>query len=83
MKKWTQIEEINTGDVVLRSNGLKAKPSEIKILSIEINGTYAIMTWKWNLATDIYYSTDFRKSTNHIDYGSWHDLTSQQWSLNK
>lgn len=81
MKKWTQIEEINAGDVVLRSNGLKAKSSEIEILSIYVSGSYAIMTWKWNLAKDFYYSTDFRKSTNMIDYGSWHDLTSQQWEL--
>ena len=81
MKKWTQIEEINAGDVVLRSNGLKAKPFEIEVLSIKVSGTYAIMTWKWKSSKDSYYSTDFRKSTNMIDYGSWHDLTSQQWEL--
>jgi hypothetical protein len=81
MKKWTQIEEINSGDVVLRSNGLKAKPSEIEVLSIEVNSTYALMTWKWKNSTKHYYSTDFRKSTNIADYGFWHDLTSQQWEL--
>jgi hypothetical protein len=81
MKKWTQIEEINAGDIVLRSNGLLAKPSEIEVLSIRVSGTMAWMTWKWKSATDSYYSTDFRKSTNLIDFGSWHDLTSQQWSL--
>ena len=82
MKKWTEIEKINIGDVVLRSNGLKAKPSEIEVLSIKVFETYAIMTWKWRLSKDTYYSTDFRKSTNMADYGSWHDLTSQQWNLN-
>ena len=81
MKKWTQIEEINAGDVVLRSNGSKSKPSEIEVLSIKVSNTYAIMTWKWKLSKDSYYSTDFRKSTNMIDYGSWHDLTTQQWEL--
>ena len=81
MKHWTQIEELNAGDAALRSNGLKARPSEIKIISIKVIGTYAIMTWKWNSATDHYYSTDFRKSTAFVDYGSWHDLTSQQWKL--
>lgn len=81
MKKWTQIEEIESGDIVLRSNGLKAKPSEIEVLSIEKSDTYSVMTWKWKSATDSYYSTNFRKSTNFIDYGSWHDLTSQQWKL--
>ena len=81
MKKWTQIEEINAGDVVLRSNGLKAKASEIEVLSIKINGTMAWMTWKWKGVTSHYYSTDFRKSTNVADYGFWHDLTSQQWEL--
>lgn len=83
MKKWTQIEEINAGDVVLRSNGLLAPPSEIVIMSLEVSNTYAIMTWRWNADTNSYYSTDFRKSTNMIDYGSWHDLTSQQWDLTK
>ena len=81
MKKWTQIEEINAGDVVLRSNGLIAKASEIEVLSIKINGTMAWMTWKWKGATDNYYSTSFRKSSNFADYGFWHDLTSQQWQL--
>ena len=79
MKKWTQIEEINAGDVVLRRNGLKAKPSEIEVLSIKINGTMAYMTWKFKLAKDSYFSTNFRKSTNVMDLGMWHDLTSQQW----
>jgi len=81
MKKWTQIEEINAGDVVLRSNGLLAKPSEIEVLSIKVRGTYALMTWKWKGSANSYYSTDFRKSTNIADYGFWHDLTSQQWEL--
>lgn len=81
MKKWTQIEEINAGDVVLRSNGLKAKPSEIEVLSIKVSGTMAYMTWKWKGSVNSYYSTDFRKSTNIADYGFWHDLTSQQWDL--
>jgi len=81
MKKWTQIEEINAGDVVLRSNGGLAKPSEIEVLSIRVNGTMAWMTWKWKKATDSYYSTSFRMSTNDIDYGFWHDLTSQCWDL--
>jgi hypothetical protein len=81
MKKWTQIEEINAGDVVLRSNGLKAKPTEIEVLSIRVSGNMAYMTWRWKNANSSYYSTDFRKSTNIADYGSWHDLTSQQWEL--
>lgn len=81
MKKWTQIEEINAGDVVLRSNGLIAPPSEIEVLSIRVQGTMAWMTWKWTKATDSYYSTSFRMSTNDIDYGFWHDLTSQLWEL--
>lgn len=83
MRRWTQIEEINVGDVVLRSNGLLAPPSEIVILSLHVAVTYAVMTWRWNADTNHYYSTDFRKSTNMIDYGSWHDLTTQQWSLVK
>jgi len=81
MKNWTQIEELNAGDIALRSNGLKARPSEIKVLSIKVMGNYANMTWKWNSVTDHYYSTDFRKSTALIDFGSWCDLTSQQWKL--
>jgi len=81
MKKWTQIEEINAGDVVLRGNGLKAKPSEIEVLSIKVSGTIAQMTWKWKGAANSYYSTDFRKSTHIADYGFWHDLTTQQWDL--
>lgn len=83
MKKWTQIEEINTGDVVLRSIGLLAPPAEIVIISLELSNNYATMNWRWNTDTNYYYSTDFRKSTNMIDYGSWHDLTSQQWDLVK
>ncbi len=81
MNKWTQIEEISAGDIVLRRNGLKSKPSEIKVLSIRINGDMAYMTWQWKSASGTYFSTDFRKSTNFIDYGSWHNLTSQQWDL--
>lgn len=81
MKKWTQIEEINAGDVVLRSNGLKSNSSEIDVLSIRVSGNMAYMTWKWKNATNNYYSSDFRKSTNIADYGFWHDLTSQQWKL--
>jgi len=83
MKKWTQIEEINAGDVVLRSNGLLAPPSEIVIMSLEVAITYAVMKWRWNADTNLYYTSDFRKSTNMIDYGSWHDLTTQQWGLVK
>lgn len=83
MKKWTQIEEINAGDVVLRGNVLLAKPSEIVIMSLKVSDTYAIMTWRWKTDTNSYYSTDFRKSTNMVDCGSWHDLTSQQWDLVK
>jgi len=81
MKKWTQIEEINAGDVVLRDNGGLAKPSEIEVLSIRVDGTMAWMTWKWPKAKNSYYSTSFRMSTNLIDYGFWHDLTSNQWEL--
>jgi len=80
MKKWTQIEEINAGDIVFRSNGI-AKPSEIEVLSIQVNGSYARMTWKWKNSNNSYYSTNFRKLDNLADYGFWYDLTSQQWEL--
>lgn len=80
MKTWTQIDEIQPGDFVLRSNGLKAKPSQVKVLSLKNMGTYARMTWTWSDSSDHYYSTDFRKSTGIADYGLWHDLTTQQWA---
>jgi hypothetical protein len=77
MKKWTQIEQINSGDIVQHYYG------EIEVLSIRVNNTMAYMTWKWKNAKNHYYSSDFRKSTNFIDYGFWHNLTSQQWKLEK
>ena len=83
MKKWTDIESIKAGDIVLRSLGLLAKPSKIEVLSIEISGTMAWMTWKWHNNTSSYYATSFRKSTNLIDYGFWHDVISNQYDLNQ
>ena len=76
MKKWTQIEQINAGDIVQHPYG------EIEVLSIRVINTIAYMTWKQPKANH-YYSSDFRKSTNFIDYGFWHNLTSQQWKLEK
>lgn len=81
MKKWNEIEGIKAGDIVLRPNGLYAKPSQIEVLSIRISGTMAYMTWRWSKDSVNYFSTDFRKSINLIDYGLWHDLTTQMWSL--
>ena len=81
MEKWNQIEAIKVGDIVRKGNGLNCPDSELEVLSIKVDKTYAIMTWKWLNSSTSYYSTDFRKSENMIDYGFWHDLTSQQYSL--
>jgi hypothetical protein len=78
MKKITEIESLEPNSLALRTH-LKAPPSTIYIISVDIKGNIAYVNWAWSKDSDNYFHTDFRKSEGIADAGFWHELTTQNY----